>query len=57
MKNTETEDLWLVQYRKKISEMIICQVYTEENDTLLSFKVSIHVSVRQLKIPVEEMQR
>lgn len=37
--------------------MIICQVYAEENYTLLSFKVSIHVSVSQLKIPVEEMQR
>lgn len=34
---------------------MICQVYTEENHILLSFKVSICVS--QLKIPVEEKQR
>lgn len=57
MKNTETEDLWIMKCRERISEMIICQVYAEENYTLLSFKVSIHVSVSQLKIPVEEMQR
>lgn len=36
---------------------MICQVYTEENYILLSFNVSICVSVSQLKIPVGETQR
>jgi len=40
-----------------MSEVMICQVYAEENYTLVSFKVNIHVNVSQLEIPLEEMQK
>lgn len=50
-------DLWVVQHTQRVSEVMICQVYAEENCTLVSFKINMHVSVSQLEIPLEEMQK